>query len=90
MKSGHVPIRTCIACHGKSDQSVLIRIRAHDHRAVIDDAPGKYQGRSCYYCPEEKCLDAALKKDRLEKALRKPVSMIPSKDEILKGLVNKG
>jgi hypothetical protein len=79
-----------MACRKKRPQGELVRIRTKGETAVIDDQSGKYTGRSCYSCPDKKCLDVALKKDRLERALRKPVSVIPSKDEILKGLEDKG
>ncbi|MBD3398132.1 DUF448 domain-containing protein [Candidatus Micrarchaeota archaeon] len=90
MKKAAAPVRQCLACRKKRPQGELVRIRARGSTAVIDDKREKYTGRSCYSCPEKKCLDVALKKDRLERALRNPVSVIPSKDEILKGLEDKG
>jgi hypothetical protein len=90
MKKGHTPIRQCLACRKRRPSKELVRIMARRDAVAIYYTNGKPWGRSCYSCPEEKCLDVALKKDRLERALRKPVSVIPSKDEILKGLENKG
>lgn len=90
MIKGHVAIRQCACCRSRRPQRELIRIRENGSKVFVDKTRASYTGRSVYSCPNEKCLEMALKKNRLERALRKPVSVIPSKDEILKGLENKG
>ncbi len=90
MIKGHVAIRQCVCCRTRRPQKELIRIRENGSKVFLENTGANYTGRSVYSCPKEECLEMALKKNRLERALRKPVSVIPSKDEILKGLENKG
>ena len=66
------------------------------HFKVIEDAVvlvagnENVPGRGCYACPEEKCLEKALNKGRLERALRRKISAAPSKEGLLGGLEKKG
>jgi hypothetical protein len=43
-------------------------VRTPDGRIEIDPT-GKKSGRGAYFCKDPKCLDLALKEDRLSKAL---------------------
>lgn len=61
------PQRSCIACRTKGDQTSFWRISA---RTLSFIANGPSDGRSAYICPQAACLDAALSKGRLSRALR--------------------
>lgn len=64
----------------------MIRLTAIDESVVKGTIEGKTPGRGCYACPEEKCLEKALQKARLEKALRRKIATVPSKEGLLTGL----
>lgn len=61
------PQRSCIACRRKTDQLSLLRISANGTLTTTSS------GRSAYVCPTLTCLDAALRKDRLGRALRRSI-----------------
>ncbi len=65
------PLRTCIACRRKEEQSALIRI-ARNSDGILGLWIGS--GRSAYVHPAPDCAEMALAKGRLERALRGPVS----------------
>jgi predicted RNA-binding protein YlxR (DUF448 family) len=64
------PIRTCIACRTTSDKRELIRVVRTPPGSVEVDLTGKKPGRGAYLCPRSECWTQALKKGRLESALK--------------------
>lgn len=70
MRSRHVPQRTCIGCQTTKSKRDLVRIVRTPENEVEIDARGKRSGRGAYICPTDACLQAALKGQRLEKALQ--------------------
>lgn len=74
MKPSAPPQRTCIGCRRVADQGSLMRLtRLPDGEvAVLMRGPGV--GRSAYVCPDEKCINSALAKGRLNRAFRLEVS----------------
>ena len=71
--SGHekkVPIRTCVSCRESSDKKQLIRIVRRTDGEVSIDPTGKMPGRGAYLCGAKRCLDTAIKKNILGRALR--------------------
>ncbi|MBP5231577.1 MAG: YlxR family protein [Clostridia bacterium] len=65
----HIPERKCVSCGGHFPKSALIRVvRTADGKAEID-LTGKADGRGAYLCTDPKCLAAAKKARRLERAL---------------------
>ncbi len=66
----HIPQRTCIACRSVRPKRSLVRIVRTPDDDVIVDGTGKRNGRGAYLCPQSSCWEIALKKRRLEKALR--------------------
>ena len=66
------PLRKCIGCGMMKNKSELIRIvRDKDRRLFLDES-GKAQGRGAYLCRDISCIEAALKKKRIEASLRVP------------------
>ena len=63
--------RTCIACKRKTDQISFWRV-ARDFEGRV--ALWKGHGRSAYFCKRLECLESAMAKGRLERALRGTVS----------------
>jgi uncharacterized protein len=72
-------LRTCIACRRKEEYSTFLRVARDVHGRL---GPWRGSGRSAYLHPSAACLEAALQKGRLERALRGPVA--PAEREALK------
>ena len=67
------PQRTCIGCRRKNNQECFLRI-SRNPSGELGLSQGKNRsGRGAYLCPEATCIDAALKGERLARALRSPV-----------------
>jgi len=64
-----VPQRSCVACRQVRAKSELIRIVRTPHGEVQIDLSGKLAGRGAYLCRDERCLDQAVKRHRLARAL---------------------
>ncbi|MGO9566840.1 MAG: YlxR family protein [Desulfomonilaceae bacterium] len=88
MKRGHIPVRQCIGCRRKRPASELIRFRACGETVVVSPQKDETPGRGCYICPQEECLEAALRKGCLARALRRKI-VVPPKQVLLKGLEQK-
>lgn len=74
MKRRHVPMRMCVGCQEMKPKRELVRIVRTPEGEVLVDPTGKKSGRGAYVCPDESCLEKAVKARRLEKALGKEVS----------------
>lgn len=72
-KSNRTPQRTCIACRQTNEKNALIRLVRTGNGVVEVDVSGKKPGRGAYLCPNRACWEVALKKNRLEYALRTKV-----------------
>ncbi|MAH10992.1 MAG: nucleic acid-binding protein [Acidimicrobiaceae bacterium] len=61
-----MPIRTCVGCRERLEQAELVRIRATPDGL----ARGRGPGRGAYVCPDRACLDAAIARKAIGRALR--------------------
>lgn len=75
-------MRTCILCGRKAPKRELVRLVASPNGAVEVDLTGKRPGRGAYVCRDPACSPAALRRGRLERALRTQVG-----DQQMKALV---
>lgn len=66
----HVPQRTCVSCGSTVAKRELIRLVRTPDGMVAPDPTGKRAGRGAYLCHSSECWDRAVKKGRLENALR--------------------
>ncbi len=67
------PQRICIACRTTGDKRALIRVvRAPE--GVEVDTTGRKPGRGAYLCQRPECWREALKKNRLDAALKTRLS----------------
>jgi len=73
-KNKHLPQRTCIACRQINEKKSLIRLVRTGNGVAEVDISGKKPGRGAYLCPKEVCWEIALRKNRLEYALRTKLS----------------
>jgi predicted RNA-binding protein YlxR (DUF448 family) len=70
VKSKNLPQRTCIACRQVREKKDLIRLVATENGVAEVDLFGKKAGRGAYLCPRRTCWELALRKNRLDYALR--------------------
>jgi predicted RNA-binding protein YlxR (DUF448 family) len=70
----HLPQRTCIACRQTNEKKSLIRLVRTGNGIAEVDISGKRSGRGAYLCPKKVCWEMALRKNRLEYALRTKLS----------------
>ncbi|MFO7941475.1 MAG: YlxR family protein [Bacillota bacterium] len=70
MSRKKIPLRRCVGCGERKEKMSMIRIVRTPQGELEIDTKGKTPGRGCYVCPDEKCISAALSKDRLARSLR--------------------
>jgi predicted RNA-binding protein YlxR (DUF448 family) len=70
MQPKQAPQRTCIACRNTSGKRDFVRIVRTPQGTVEVDLTGKKPGRGAYLHPSYECWEQALKKGRLEAALK--------------------
>jgi uncharacterized protein len=78
----HQPERTCIGCRAVFRKDELVRIVGGPAGIVIDYRE-KLSGRAAYVCPRTPCIQKALGKDSLARALRLKVKAPPEKEFII-------
>ena len=69
-----MPQRMCVGCQEMRSKKELVRIVRTPTGEVLIDPTGKKSGRGAYVCPDAACLDLAVKKKQIERALNSPVS----------------
>ena len=85
-KSDCKPVRTCIACRKKRNQTQFLRIGWIGSTTSI---VGKYHtGRGCYICKTVECITKALEKDRLSRSLKKSIEF-NEKEKLGESLFNR-
>lgn len=82
MRPKHVPFRSCVICRAKLLKRELTRVVRTPQGIVQVDPTGKQNGRGTYLCRNSRCWEQALKKSRLDYALRGRIS--PSDKERLR------
>jgi len=60
-------LRKCVACKKVLDRNCLLKVTKDFQNGVVLSGG---MGRSAYLCPTESCFEEALKRKRLQKALR--------------------
>ena len=61
MRVKKIPQRMCVGCREKRNKKELIRIVRTPELDVLVDLTGKKSGRGAYICPNQECLNAAVK-----------------------------
>jgi hypothetical protein len=69
-KSKSLPQRSCIACRQVKEKKDLIRLVSTENGIAEIDVFGKKPGRGAYLGPKRTCWELALRKNRLDYALR--------------------
>jgi predicted RNA-binding protein YlxR (DUF448 family) len=64
-----VPVRTCVACRQRASRADLLRVVLHDGQLTADDR-AVLPGRGAWVHPSAQCLDQAVTRGMLSRALR--------------------
>ena len=67
-KPKKVPLRKCLGCGEMKPKRELIRAVRSPEGEISLDLTGKKNGRGAYICRDSKCLTAAIKAKRFERA----------------------
>ena len=70
MSAGRQPERTCVGCRTKSEKQDLLRIARSPNGVVRIDPSGSAPGRGAYLHRAAPCIDRALARASLARALR--------------------
>jgi len=70
MSAKNIPQRMCVACRQMKNKKDLIRVVRTPEGETILDTTGKKAGRGAYICPDETCLQKAIKTKSLERILK--------------------
>lgn len=62
-----IPTRTCTGCRQVKNKKDLIRVVRDKEGNVFVDVTGRQNGRGAYICPNEECLEKAVKNKGLGK-----------------------
>jgi len=65
--------RKCAGCGKIKDRDDMIKITRDAHSDVFVNPDSKIFGRSVYLCYNNACIEAAFKKNRIQKALKAPI-----------------
>lgn len=82
-----VPNRTCVACRTTRPKRDLVRIVRAPSGDVALDESGRAAGRGAYVCRTAECLDKAITKGALSRALKTPLSA-DARSALGQGLTN--
>ncbi|MCR6545893.1 RNase P modulator RnpM [Dehalobacterium formicoaceticum] len=87
MRVKKIPQRMCVGCKEMKAKKSLIRVVKTPEDLILIDITGKKSGRGAYVCPDESCLQLAIKSKGLERSLQTRIS--PEVYEVLKGQMPK-
>ncbi|HPY94204.1 MAG TPA: YlxR family protein [Clostridia bacterium] len=69
-----IPQRMCVGCREMKPKKELLRVVRTPEEEILIDFTGKKSGRGAYVCPEDACLNRAVKQRQLERALERAIS----------------
>ena len=69
-----IPMRMCVGCREMKPKKELLRVVRTPEEEILIDFTGKKSGRGAYVCPEDACLNRAVKQRQLERALERAIS----------------
>ena len=69
----HIALRRCVACRTARPKAELMRVVRTANGEMGVDPTGKAPGRGAYVCRRAECVEAALRKQGLRRALGPPV-----------------
>ena len=73
MAGRRIPNRSCVACRTARPKRDLLRIVRTPDGQVEADPSGRLPGRGAYVCNEPACIERAIMKGALARALKTPL-----------------
>ncbi len=73
MKQRKTPMRMCVGCREMKPKKELYRVVCNQENKAAFDKTSKASGRGAYICPNEQCLQKAIKSRAIERALKTEV-----------------
>ncbi|HBG45461.1 MAG TPA: DUF448 domain-containing protein [Deltaproteobacteria bacterium] len=70
-----MPERTCLGCRSVREKASLVRLALGGSGFLEPDPSGRLGGRGAYICPQESCLNEAIRKNALSRALKSKVEI---------------
>jgi uncharacterized protein len=67
---GRSPQRTCVVCRATTAKQALHRIVRSPAGTVAYDPSGKAAGRGAYLCGQQRCLETAVRRRSMQRALK--------------------
>jgi uncharacterized protein len=83
----HVPQRTCVGCRDTASKPELVRLVRSSSGSIRIDPDGRAPGRGAYVHPSDACVDLALRRGALARALRTSVGSDEARK--LRGIVGR-
>ena len=74
MNKKPLPQRMCVGCRDMKNKRELIRVVKTPEGKITIDSTGKMNGRGAYVCPNEDCLQKAVKSKGLERAFKQQIT----------------
>ncbi len=74
MNNKPIPQRMCVGCREMRNKRDLIRVVKTPEGEITIDSKGKMNGRGAYLCPNEDCLQKAVKAKGLERAFKQKIT----------------
>lgn len=73
MAPRQIPNRSCVACRTARPKRDLLRIVRTPDGQIVSDPTGRLAGRGAYVCNEPACIERAITKGALARALKTPL-----------------
>ncbi|MBO5247324.1 MAG: YlxR family protein [Eubacterium sp.] len=65
-----IPMRQCVGCGQMNEKRLMYRVIKTPENELLLDKTGRKNGRGAYICPQEECLQKAVKSKGLERSLK--------------------
>ncbi len=79
----HVPMRRCVGCGAKHPKRSLIRFVRDREAGIVPDPAARREGRGAYLCRERRCVEKAVARGGLVRALKCPGTRTPSAEDLV-------
>ena len=69
-QSKRIPLRKCVGCQEMKSKKELLRIVLTPEGQILFDPTGRMNGRGAYVCPNDACLEMAVKNGGLSRSFK--------------------
>lgn len=69
-KNKKIPMRQCIGCGQMKEKRLMYRVIRTQEGELLLDKTGRKNGRGAYICPNEECLQKAIRSKGLERSFK--------------------